>query len=120
MLMITDPEFGASNDPATKPLRDLIEKRLMTILSVLASWPSWALVLKSLHDIGQGWMLFLVVVGLDVAMTVLDILDNDDLSTLLLLLYLGLIVMLAAIRGMPGANRYGPDPLAPAVGPPER
>jgi len=120
MLMLTDPELGASNDPATKPLRDLIEKRFMTVLTVLTSWPIWALVLKRLHDIGQGWMLLLVVVGLDIAMMVADILDKDDLSNQLLLIYLGLIIMLAAIRGMPGTNQYGPDPLAPALGPPER
>jgi uncharacterized membrane protein YhaH (DUF805 family) len=114
MFMITDSDFGASNDPATKPLRDLIEKRFLTILTVLTSWPVWALVLKRLHDIGQGWMLFLVIVALDVAMIVLDVLDKDDLSNQVLLVYLGFIVMLAAIKGAPGANRYGPDPLAPA------
>jgi uncharacterized membrane protein YhaH (DUF805 family) len=116
MLMVTDQDFGASSDPATKPLRDLIEKRFLTILAVLTLWPTWALVLKRLHDIGQGWKLFLVIVALDVAMTALDLFGQDDLSNQVLLLYLGLIVMLAAVKGMPGTNRYGPDPLAGAEG----
>ena len=42
----------------------------------------------------------------------IDVLDKDELSTQLLLVYFGVLVMLAAIKGVQGANHYGPDPLA--------
>jgi uncharacterized membrane protein YhaH (DUF805 family) len=114
MLMITDQDLGAIDDPATRSLRHLIENRFLTVMSACLAWPSWALVLKRLHDIGHGWMLFLIMVALDISVTVADALDMDDLSSRLTLVYLGFIVMLAAIKGVPGGNKYGPDPLAPA------
>jgi uncharacterized membrane protein YhaH (DUF805 family) len=121
--MIVEQDFGAADEStraAIKRVSDLVEKQLFAAVEILTSWPIWALTLKRLHDIGQGWALFLPIVAIDVSTTVLDLLDQDDLSNRLLLIYLGVIVMLATIKGVPGANRYGPDPLAPAEIPPDR
>src|SRR5262249_61887156 len=42
------------------------EDRLWVILAISVWWPSWALMLKRLHDLGYGWKAFLVFVALDV------------------------------------------------------
>jgi uncharacterized membrane protein YhaH (DUF805 family) len=113
-LVLTDQLFSAVDEQTqavAKPLRELLEKRIGAIMGIIMFWPSWALILKRLHDIGHGWMTFLAVAALDVAATVLDLLDMDELSTQVLLVYLGVIVMLAAIKGVQGSNKYGPDPL---------
>jgi uncharacterized membrane protein YhaH (DUF805 family) len=99
---------------ATKTLLALLDKRISSIIEIILLWPTWALILKRLHDIGQGWMALLVVAALDVAATVLDLYDQDDLSTQVTLVYCGIVIMLAAIKGVEGPNRYGPDPLLPA------
>jgi uncharacterized membrane protein YhaH (DUF805 family) len=74
---------------ATKTLLALLDKRIVSIIAIILLWPTWALILKRLHDIGQGWMALLVVAALDVAATVLDLYDQDDLSTQVTLVYCG-------------------------------
>jgi uncharacterized membrane protein YhaH (DUF805 family) len=59
-------------------------------------------------------MALLVVAALDVAATVLLLYDQDDLSFQVMLVYYGIVIMLAAIKGVEGPNRYGSDPLPPA------
>ena len=117
ILFILDHLFSAADEQTqtlSKTLRALLEKQLIAFLGIILSWPSWALILKRLHDIGQGWMAFLAVVVLDIASGVLDLADMDDLSNQLTLVYLGIVLMLAVIKGVPGPNKYGPDPLPPA------
>jgi uncharacterized membrane protein YhaH (DUF805 family) len=99
---------------ATKTLLALLDKRIGSIIEITVLWPTWALILKRLHDIGQGWMALLVVAALDVAATVLLLYDQDDLSFQVMLVYYGIVIMLAAIKGVEGPNRYGSDPLPPA------
>jgi uncharacterized membrane protein YhaH (DUF805 family) len=115
ILVLTDQLFSAVDEQTqavAKALRELLEKRIGAVMGIIMFWPSWALILKRLHDIGHGWMAFLPVAALDVAATVLDLFDMDELSTQVMLVYLGVIVMLAAIKGVQGSNKYGPDPLA--------
>jgi uncharacterized membrane protein YhaH (DUF805 family) len=99
---------------ATKTLLAQLDKRISVIISIILLWPSCALVLKRLHDIGQGWMAFLVVAASDVAANVLVLYDQDDSSNLFSMLYFGFVIMLAAVKGVQGTNEYGPDPLLPA------
>jgi uncharacterized membrane protein YhaH (DUF805 family) len=103
----------AQTQEKTKTLRELLDKRISTVAGIAIFWPSWALILKRLHDIGQGWIAFLAMVALDIAATVLDLLDKEDLSNQILLVYLGIVLMLGAIKGVQGPNEYGPDPLPP-------
>ena len=88
------------------------EDRLWVILAISVWWPSWALILKRLHDLGYGWKALLVFVVLDVLSVVVNLLGYQEIDTQLTLFGTGLAVMLGAIKGTTGANRYGPDPLA--------
>ena len=88
------------------------EDRLWVILTISVWWPTWALILKRLHDLGYGWKALLVFVGLDVLSVVVNLLGYQEIDTQLTLFSLGLAAMLGAIKGTTGTNRYGPDPLA--------
>ncbi len=91
---------------------NLMEDRLSTVINFIFYWPAWALALKRLHDLGQGWNILWIVVAVDVASPIFDVLGQKTISNGLALFEVGLCVMAATIKGTPGPNRYGPDPLA--------
>ena len=101
---------------ATKSLADLLENRVVTVIRILLFWPSWALILKRLHDLGQGWMLFLVIVALVIGSTANDVFNNEGTAASghLQLVYIGILFMLAGVKGDQGQNKYGPNPLLSA------
>jgi uncharacterized membrane protein YhaH (DUF805 family) len=112
ILVTADSIFGniQADDVAQK--LELFKNRLFTILEIAAWWPTFALTLKRLHDLEHGWKTFLIFVACDVTVTALDLLGKDEASNQLLLFQVGILFMLAAIKGTTGPNKYGPDPLA--------
>ena len=90
---------------------ELLEHRLLLVVAISSWWPALALVLKRLHDLGQGWKVLLVFVALDVLWAGLYLLNKDELAQPIAGIDLGLTFMLALIKGTTGPNRYGPDPL---------
>ena len=75
-------------------------------------WPSFALYLKRVHDFGQGqlWALPLLVLagfifGLSAA-------GYDMAASLAFPVILVVLIVVGSIKGTPGPNQYGPDPLA--------
>jgi len=98
-------------EEVTKQLASF-EDRLWVIMTISVWWPSWALILKRLHDLGYGWKALLVFVALDVLSVGVNLLGYKEFDTQVTLFSLGLAVMLGAIKGTTGTNRYGPDPLA--------
>jgi uncharacterized membrane protein YhaH (DUF805 family) len=86
--------------------------RLGWIFTVAMWWPSWALVLKRLHDLGLGVLVLLPFIALDIGTQALDIYGNDTLSWQFNLLEWGAMLMLAIVKGTDGSNKFGPDPLA--------
>jgi len=103
-------------DEAVKLLA-LFENRLTTILEVGFWCPIWALTLKRLRALGQGWKALLVFVGLDVLSAILDLQDLDAISTQVALFSLGLTFMLAAVKGTTGPGNYRHEPLGERVVP---
>jgi uncharacterized membrane protein YhaH (DUF805 family) len=97
-------------EEVTKQLASF-EDRLWVIMTIGVWWPSWALMLKRLHDLGLGWKALLFFVALDVLSVVLNLLSYKEIDTQVTLFSLGLAVMVGAIKGTTGFNRYGPDPL---------
>lgn len=89
----------------------LFEGRVFSIVEIATWWPTWALILKRLHDIGHGWRIFLLFVGVDIANVAFDFLGKEELSNQVMIFSVGIALMLAAIRGTEGLNKYGPDPL---------
>ena len=106
--------FKGAEPPTEEVTKQLasFEDRLWVILTISVWWPSWALILKRLHDLGYGWKALLLFVALDVLSVVVNLLGYQEIDTQLTLFSLGLAAMLGAIKGTTGANSYGPDPLA--------
>jgi uncharacterized membrane protein YhaH (DUF805 family) len=117
IALTIEPFFQAAQpqtEGATNKLPELLEHRLLLVVTISSWWPALALVLKRLHDLGQGWKALLVFVALDVLWAVLHLLNKDELAQPIAGVDLGLTFMLAAIKGTTGPNRYGPDPLGGA------
>jgi uncharacterized membrane protein YhaH (DUF805 family) len=119
ILALTDQLFSTLDEPtqtATKSLADLLENRVVTVIRILLFWPSGALILKRLHDLGQGWMLFLVIVALVIGSTANDVFNTEGTAASghLQLVYIGILFMLAGVKGDQGPNKYGPNPLLSA------
>ena len=83
-----------------------------TIATLPLYWPSFALYLKRVHDFGQGqlWALPLLVLagfifGLSAA-------GYDMAASLAFPVILVVLIVVGSIKGTPGPNQYGPDPLA--------
>jgi uncharacterized membrane protein YhaH (DUF805 family) len=93
--------------PVSGPL-----KLLYYLLMLPFYWPIIALSLKRLHDIGQGWGLLAPLLALLVAQIALDIAGNEQGSLMAMLAGTGAWVVIGCIKGTPGPNQYGPDPLA--------
>ena len=111
-----EPFFQAAQpqtEDVTTKLPQILERRLLLVVTISSWWPALALVLKRLHDLGQGWKALLVFVALDVLWAVLHMLNIDEVAQPIAGVDLGLTFMLAVIKGTTGPNRYGPDPLDP-------
>jgi len=114
IALTIEPFFQAAQsqtEDVTTTLPELLEHRLLLVVVISSWWPALALVLKRLHDLGQGWKLLLVFVAFDVLWAGLHLLNKDELAQPLAAVDLGLTFMLALIKGTTGPNRYGPDPL---------
>jgi uncharacterized membrane protein YhaH (DUF805 family) len=114
IALTIEPFFQAAQlqtEEVTTKLPELLERRLLLVVAIISWWPALALVLKRLHDLGQGWKALLVFVALDVLWAVLHLLNKDELAQPIAGVDLGLTFMLALIKGTTGPNRYGPDPL---------
>jgi uncharacterized membrane protein YhaH (DUF805 family) len=101
---------AAQSETVTKS--ELLKERLgAIILAISLLWPELALISKRLHDLELGWKVFLVIVVFDVAGVVFDLLDQTVNSNSINIFGLGLMFMLALVKGTEGPNKYGPDPL---------
>jgi uncharacterized membrane protein YhaH (DUF805 family) len=117
IALTIEPFFQAAQpqtEDVTTTLPELLEQRLLLVVAISSWWPALALVLKRLHDLGQGWKVLLVFVALDVLWAGLHLLNKDELAQPIAGVDLGLTFMLALIKGTTGSNRYGPDPLGGA------
>jgi uncharacterized membrane protein YhaH (DUF805 family) len=83
---------------------------LYTIATLPFYWPSLALYQKRLHDFGQGkgwfWLGVIAVVP-----SVLSLASDSNIQLLLAVPALIGILIVGSIKGTPGSNQYGPDPL---------
>lgn len=114
VMIALNAVFAAAADDSKAGIQTLIsafENRLFLILSVMSWWPGWALTLKRLHDIGQGWKLLLVFIAIDLTTATLDFFGKEDASVNFVLFSFGLSAMLAIVKGTSGPNEYGPEPL---------
>lgn len=86
-------------------------KLLFHIASLPLYWPATALSLKRLHDVGQGWGLLTPLIVLGVVAVGLDIAGNQQGFLMAWVSSIAAFGVIGCIKGTPGPNQYGPDPL---------
>jgi uncharacterized membrane protein YhaH (DUF805 family) len=107
-IMFTVNSIFKGAEPQTEEVTKQLasfEDRLWVIMTIGVWWPSWALTLKRLHDLGLGWKALLFFVALDVFSVVLTLLHYKEIDAQVTLFSLGLTLMLGAIKGTTGSNR---------------
>jgi uncharacterized membrane protein YhaH (DUF805 family) len=112
LVMVAGGAPESAFAPVSGPL-----KLLYQLLTLPFYWPILALSLKRLHDIGQGWGLLAPLLVLLVLQVALDIAGNEQGSLMAMLAGTGAWVVIGCIKGTPGPNQYGPDPLAGVAAP---
>jgi uncharacterized membrane protein YhaH (DUF805 family) len=75
-------------------------------------WPAFALYLKRLHDFGQGQGELWTMLILSVLLYGLDFAGYNQAVFVVAVIITGNVIIVGCIRGTPGSNQYGPDPLA--------
>lgn len=104
------------------------------LINLLLVWPSYCIGLKRRHDRGNDGMDLKILVGASLVINLVQasgvgvtMVENAGLMVPMPSLWLGvlnlafaifaiyMLVQLGLMRGTPGANRYGPDPLDAAA-----
>jgi uncharacterized membrane protein YhaH (DUF805 family) len=75
-------------------------------------WPIFALLVKRLHDFGQGWGFVWPFAILSVLYKLSLLAGPEDVTVFLGAVFLTIYGMIGCIRGTCGSNQYGPDPLS--------
>ena len=88
----------------------------ISLLSMLPfMWPWYALYLKRLHDFGQGWALFFGTVLPGWLAYPLLWAGYENAFWNIQWGFIGAGIILCCVKGTPGPNRFGPDPLTRAA-----
>ncbi len=117
------PMFGVSVDSLMTEQRPIGTVKLDMLINLLVFWPGLAITVKRLHDRNRPatWGVVLYAVFfVAIAMEFLGMAGTPEapalpyVITLLAMVGIGLwlLVELGFLRGTPGVNEYGPDPLA--------
>ena len=98
------------------PQKEAMSNTLVNLYNVATIpfyWPIAALYLKRLHDFGEGkgWLFWSLVIVIVLAYG-LSFAGFIDGARLLILVSTGIFLIVGCIKGTPGPNQYGPDPLA--------
>jgi uncharacterized membrane protein YhaH (DUF805 family) len=96
------------NDDVSQPTR--LFKNIYWLMGVLLYWPIFALIVKRLHDFGQGLAFAWLFAILSVLYKIADLTGPDELSRVTLSIFVTVLAMLGCVRGNSGPNDYGPDP----------
>jgi uncharacterized membrane protein YhaH (DUF805 family) len=96
------------NEDVWHPTR--LFKNIYWLMGVLLYWPIFALIVKRLHDFGQGRAFAWLFAILSVLYKISDITGPEDVTMATLAIFVTVLAMLGSVRGNSGPNDYGPDP----------
>ncbi|MGO9544633.1 MAG: DUF805 domain-containing protein [Rhodomicrobium sp.] len=110
---------GPAGPGAAPSLTAYFEDRAVLLAGLIFLWPSLALDVKRWHDMGRSGWLTLIAYGPIAAIYVLQLTGlsaslatserlGSGLFSFMGVVFLVYLVLLAARRGSPAANRYGP------------
>jgi uncharacterized membrane protein YhaH (DUF805 family) len=95
-------------DDVSQPTR--LFKNIYWLMGVLLYWPIFALIMKRLHDFGQGRAFAWLFAILSVLYKIADLTGPEDVRMVTLAIFVTVLAMLGSVRGSFGPNEYGPDP----------
>jgi uncharacterized membrane protein YhaH (DUF805 family) len=99
----------AAFDDGGQPTR--LFKNIYWLMGIPLYWPIFALIVKRLHDFGQGKALAWLFFVLSVLHKISDVTGPESLAYVTLAVFMTVQVVIGCVRGISGPNEYGPDPL---------
>ena len=86
-------------------------KNIYWLMGILLYWPIFAVIVKRLHDFGQGKAFAWAFAVLSVIHKIADVTGPEVLAMVTLAIFMTVMVVIGSVRGVSGSNEYGPDPL---------
>jgi len=108
------------NSLRANPFDNWRSQLLLVIVVAPFYWPYFALLLKRVHDIGQGWQLLSVFILGNILLCIFLFAGYSELYNWTVIILITMQVLVGCIPGQPGPNRYGPDPLRKTEAAPSR
>ncbi len=89
---------------------DMRARILGIVVALVFQWPMLAIQLKRLHDFNHGWELLIPLFVVNNGHSVLSLMSHPAAAPAF---WVGIVlwVILGFVKGTPGSNAYGPDPL---------
>lgn len=107
-LLLGDAAFEMKGDESV-PTR--LYKNISWLMAILLYWPLFAVIVKRLHDFGQGKTLAWVFFVFSVIHKIYDVTGPEAAANATLAIFFTILFVIGSIKGIPGPNKYGPDPL---------
>ena len=106
-LLLGEAAFELKDD-VSQPTR--LFKNIYWLMGVLLYWPIFALIVKRLHDYGQGRAFAWLFLFFSVLYKIADLTGPEDVRMVTLAIFVTVLAMLGSVRGSSGPNEYGPAP----------
>jgi uncharacterized membrane protein YhaH (DUF805 family) len=113
--------FDIAGPASTGTLGPILLRVAETPIAVFSLWFLAATTIKRLHDRNRsGWWIVVFLIAPPLLRSITDKLDESSVAAIVVTLAASVltlwgIVELLFIKGTSGPNRFGPDPLAPAI-----
>jgi len=106
-LLLGEAAFEVKDD-VSQPTR--LFKNIYWLMGVLLYWPIFALIVKRLHDYGQGRAFAWLFLFFSVLYKIADLTGPEDVRMVTLAIFVTVLAMLGSVKGSSGPNEYGPAP----------
>jgi uncharacterized membrane protein YhaH (DUF805 family) len=108
LALLLGPAAFELKEDAWYPTR--LFKNIYWLMGIPLYWPIFALIVKRLHDYGQGRAFAWLFAIMSVLYKISDITGPEVVTMVTLAIFLTVLTMLGCVKGTSGVNEYGPDP----------
>ncbi len=85
-------------------------KNIYWLMGIPLYWPIFALIVKRLHDYGQGRAFAWLFAIMSALYKISDITGPEIVTMVTLAIFVTVLAMLGCVKGTSSPNEYGPDP----------